>query len=326
MIVVFGGSGFLGTQVVNSLLGSGLRMPGGPVQHYDVIVADMTAPPPNLLGTGRVVYRQIDATQPDQVDSVIDERTAAVFHLAAVVRGTAEANFDLGMAVNLYGTLNILDACRRQGRFLPFLTTSSIAVFGPDAREVRTPDTPLHPQSSYGTQKAVIELLCGAFRRKGFVDARVLRLPTITVRPGVPNGAASSFVSGIVREPAQGTVSNCPVDADLPIWVASPDVTVRNIVHATSVRADDWPSYGVLDAPGLSTTAGEMVEVLDLLTEGKGKGLVTWEKDERIDRIVSSWPRSFDTSAASGLGFIKDASIGDSVAAFLSTLAISVAT
>jgi nucleoside-diphosphate-sugar epimerase len=325
MIVVFGGSGFLGAEVVSYLAQEGLKLPGSnPTRQVPrIVIADMSPPPAALLQLAGVEFRQIDATNAEQVASVIDGDTEAVIHLAAVVSGTAEANFDLGMAVNLFGAVAILEACRRQERFLPFLTTSSLAVFGPNVGQVKTPVTPLHPRSSYGTQKAITELLCADFRRKGFVDARVLRLPTITVRPGAPNGAASSFVSGIIREPAHGQQSNCPVNPDLKLWVASPEFTVRNIIHAMSVPADQWPEYAVLDAPGLTTTPREMVKALAKLTSVETALLVGWQKDETINRIVSSWPDTFDTTEAIRLGLVGDIDITYLIRKFLESTPLS---
>jgi nucleoside-diphosphate-sugar epimerase len=309
MIVIFGGSGFLGRLLIERIRErGGLTLPDSTqLAHPPIVIADMSPPNFSDWSSSSLRFLEIDITDQDQVRRAVGPETAAVFHLAAVVSGTAEANFDLGMRVNLFGCINVLEACRAQSRFLPCVATSSLAVFGPNAPAVVGRDTALHPRSSYGVQKAILELLCADYRRKRFVDARVLRLPTITVRPGVPNGAASSFVSGIIREPAKGDPANCPVDPDLPLWISSPHVSVANLLHAVSVPDADWPQNAVIDSPGISVTSRELVHQLRLATSDEVAERVHWKPDPAIEAIVATWPSAIDTEQAMLLGFKVDA-------------------
>ena len=171
-----------------------------------------------------------------------DEAANTVFHLAAVVSGEAEQNFDLGMRVNLDGTRALLDACRALPAPPRVIFTSSLAVFGGPLPDPVPDAWPVYPQNSYGAQKAMGELLINDMTRKGFIDGRVLRLPTITVRPGKPNKAASGFMSGIIREPLNGVESVCPVPADLRVWVLSPRRAIENLIVAHEALAAQFAS------------------------------------------------------------------------------------
>jgi len=229
-----------------------------------------------------------------------------VFHLAAVVSGQAEADFDLGMRVNVDGTRSLLEAARAGGRRPKFVFASSLAVFGPPLPEVITDDTAVRPRSSYGAQKAIGELLVSDYSRKGFVDGRVTRLPTVCVRPGRPNAAASSFVSGIIREPLNGLESVCPVDASLELWLSSPRAAVANLAHAAWLPAASLGERRVVNLPGITVTVREMIAVLGRLGGREAAGRVRFAQDPAVDRIVSSWPSRFDVSRAIGLGFVRD--------------------
>ncbi|MGB5917191.1 MAG: NAD-dependent epimerase/dehydratase family protein, partial [Phormidesmis sp.] len=212
-ILITGATGFLGQRLAQRLLqNSALQQ---------LTLADILLPPvPNQ--DPRVISKQLDLTDISAARSLVGSDITAVYHLAAVVSGQAEANFDLGIAVNCDGTRNLLEAVRHQAPGARFIFASSLAVFGGQLPATITDNTPVRPQSSYGTQKAICELWINDYTRKGFIDGRILRLPTVCVRPGKPNAAASSFASSIIREPISGQSALCPVDLDLALWLSSP--------------------------------------------------------------------------------------------------------
>jgi nucleoside-diphosphate-sugar epimerase len=167
------------------------------------------------------------------------------------------------------------------------------------------------------TQKAIGEILGADYRRKGFCDVRTLRLPTIVIRPGRPNAAASSFASSILREPLNGETAICPVARDLKLWIASPEAAIEGMLHALGVSRERWPAFGVLNLPGLSTSVDAMLAALEEAAGQEAADLVQFVPDERIDAIVGSWPYDFDTATADALGFGRDASLGDLIAAYI---------
>jgi nucleoside-diphosphate-sugar epimerase len=240
----------------------------------------------------------------------------SVFHLAAVVSGAAEADFDLGMRVNLDGTRALLDACRAQAAAPTVVFASSVAVFGGALPEVVLDSTTPSPQSSYGVQKLIGELLIGDCTRRGFIDGRALRLPTIVVRPGRPNAAASSFASGIIREPLAGEPALCPVDPETRLWVLSPARAVESLIHAHDLPASAWGPQRALSLPGLTVSVREMLDALREVGGEAAVARVRFARDERIAQIVRGWPASFDPARARALGFEGDADIGSIVRAY----------
>lgn len=271
--------------------------------HPRIVLADR--PGASLPGdlAGKVDLIALDITDAAATRVALAD-AQAVFHLAAVVSGQAEAEFDLGYAVNFDGTRNVLEAVRATGRVVPVVGTSSLAVFGVSAAEPLSEATATQPTSSYGAAKAMAELLMSDYRRKGYAEARVLRLPTIIVRPGAPNAAASSFASSIFREPLAGQPARCPVDTGLPMWVASPETAVQAMIHAMRVPLDDWPGFSALNIPGLTVTVGEMLEALQEAGGIEARDLVTLDPDPAIEAIVAGWPSRFDTGLADELGFV----------------------
>jgi nucleoside-diphosphate-sugar epimerase len=227
-VLVTGAAGFLGSLLIKQLLaeadagGRGVR----------IVAADLTR---GAADDTRVEWHAGSITDPAFIDSIAGADVDVVFHLAAVLSGQAEAEFDLGLRVNVDATRAVLEACRRRGRAPRFVFSSTIAVFGGPLPEVVPEDFALMPQSSYGTAKAIAELLVLEYSRRGFVDAVVCRVPTVTVRPGKPNSALSSFVSGIIREPLAGLESLCPVPLDTRIWVSSPATVTYNLLHASRI-------------------------------------------------------------------------------------------
>ena len=305
-VVITGGEGFLGRRLAARLLRHGTLIgPDGVVRAIErITTVDVT--PPHSPGDSRLLSVTGDVADPAVLQRVIDRDTSAVFHLAAVVSGMAETEFDLGMRINLDATRRLLDVCRGSGACPRFIFASSVAVYGGNLPETVLDTTAVAPQSSYGTQKAMAELLINDCTRKGFVDGRVLRLPTISVRPGRPNAAASSFASGIVREPLNGHAAVCPVDPGTRLWLLSPATAIECLVTAHDLPANALGSTRVVNVPGLSMTAAAMVAALERVAGSEVAGRVRFEPDPRIARIVSTWPGAWDTTRALALGFPTD--------------------
>lgn len=310
-IVVTGGAGFLGTLVVEGLLELG---------KYDEIVTLDLAP-------ARVQDRRVSSVvgnlaDPRLLEQAITQDTSAIFHLAAVLSGGSEEDFDLAMQVNVDGTRALLEAARAvsvagagngNGEPVRFVFTSSLAVFGGDSPDVVPETWAEQPDSTYGAFKAIGELLVNEYSRKQFVDGRICRLPTISVRPGVPNSAASSFASGIIREPLAGIRSECPVPHDTRMWLSSPQTAVANLLHALELPAGHFGTWRGMNVPGLSVTVGEMLESLERVGGSEARSLVRDAPDERVMRIVCSWPGEFDVERLLDLGFVRDSSFDDVV-------------
>lgn len=257
-----------------------------------------------------------DLSDPAVLAQAIDRDTGAIFHLAAVVSGQAEADFDLGMRVNLDASRALLETCRRIGHAPRVVFTSSVAVYGGELPPVVQDDTALNPQSSYGVQKAIGELLLSDYSRRGFVDGRVLRLPTISVRPGKPNAAASSFASGIIREPLSGIAANCPVAPDTALWLLSPRGAIQALVNGIELDGARLGNRRVVNLPGLSVTAAQMVEALRRVAGDAVADRVSWQREPRVENIVGTWPAAWDVTRAKALGFESDASFDDVIRAY----------
>ncbi len=295
-VSISGGGGFLGRRLAGALLAE---------PHVErVLVADV-APVLGIREDRRLALATVDLADPKGA-AVVAEGADVIFHLAAVVSGQAEAEFDVGMRVNLDATRSLLEAARLGGRSPRFVFTSSLAVFGPPMPAVITDVAALHPQSSYGTQKAIGELLVADFSRRGFVDGRVMRLPTVCVRPGKPNAAASSFVSGIIREPLRGENAMCPVEPGQELWLSSPDTAVANLVHGAFLETGALGAQRVINLPGITVTVAEMLTALERIAGADVARRVSFGEAPTVRRIVSSWPAQFDISRALALGFRRD--------------------
>ena len=248
-------------------------------------------------------------------------QTDAVFHLAAVVSAGAEADFDLGYRVNLDAMRLVLEACRQQPAPPRLVFTSSVAAFGGELPDVVTDTTAATPQSSYGTQKVIGELLVADYTRKGYIDGRTVRLPTIVVRPGKPNRAASGFMSNILREPLNGEAAVCPVPPEAKMWILSPQRAVDALIRAIELPADAWGWNRTLNAPGISVSVAEALAALAELAGPQSAARVRFERDPAIEKIVLGWPARFATARADGLGFRADGGIEDVIRAHMRTLA-----
>lgn len=307
-VVVTGGAGFLGQRLIRALCARGrLTDAEGRERPIERIVAADASEGGQGIADSRLRFARGDVADANFVVELLGQDTASVFHLAAVVSGAAERDFDLGMRVNLDGTRALLEACRRQSRPPKLVFASSVAVFGQPQPEVVTDATMPTPQSSYGVQKLIGELLVGDCSRKGFIDGRCVRLPTIVVRPGRPNAAASSFASGIIREPLAGEPAVCPVGPETALWIASPDAAVAALVHAHELGADRWGTLRSLNLPGIRVTVAAMLEALRQAAGEAVAARVRFEPDEAVAAIVRSWPSRFDTARADALGFPRDA-------------------
>jgi len=316
-VLITGGAGFLGRRLAGKLLERGrLTGPDGRERILERIVL-LDVMPAEGFDDPRIEAVAGDIADPLLLSRVMGPDTPAVFHLAAVVSAQAEADFDLGMRVNLDASRALLEACRASGRRPRVVFTSSVAVYGGELPPLVGDDTVLNPQSSYGTQKAIGELLVGDYTRKGFLDGRVLRLPTVSVRPGRPNKAASSFASGIIREPLAGVESVCPVAPDTRLWLLSPRRAVESLVLGHELASESLGHRRSINLPGVSVRASEMVEALRSVAGDATARLVRWELDETINRIVGSWPGAWDTRRAEGLGFRGDADCQSIIRAYL---------
>jgi nucleoside-diphosphate-sugar epimerase len=331
-VIVTGGAGFLGTLLARRLLAGPVAIGGAAAAGVgELVIADLTAPPPDLAADPRVhvVTGDLEAIARDLGDADV------IFHLAGVVSGAAEADFDLGMHTNVDGTRAILEYARRQAysaRPPVLVYSSSIAVFGIDPAAGPEPpenqpepglagvigdDTLPRPQSSYGIQKFVGEQFVADYTRKGFARGRSVRLMTVAVRPGQPNAAASSFMSGIIREPLAGLRAPCPVPPDTPVALSSPRATIDGIVRAAAVSDAAWGSRTAMTLPGLTTTPGAMAQAMDRVAGYAASDLIDWTDDPVTAAIVTSWPARFQTRRAHALGLRADQSFDDIVREYL---------
>jgi len=320
-VVITGGAGFLGSRLARKLLEKGtLAGPDGAQAPIDELVLFDIAPAQGF-DDPRVNLVTGDVADAATVRSLVGNDTQSVFHLAAIVSGQAEAEFDLGMRINFEATRHLLEAMRALPTPARLVFSSSLAVFGAAAPgDVPDPvrdDTALTPLSSYGAQKAMGELMVNDYSRKGFVDGRSLRLPTITVRPGKPNAAASSFASGIIREPLNGVEAIVPVGPDTRMWILSPRKVIDNLILGHEVDAAAFGSYRAVSVPGMQVRVGDMAAALERVAGREVASRVLWRHDPRIDRIVSTWPSNFDCAKGARLGMRADDNFDDIIRAYI---------
>jgi nucleoside-diphosphate-sugar epimerase len=311
-ILMTGGAGFLGTLLTRALLKRG-TLQGRPLT--SLTITDLAAPrdadisdhPLVKIDTGDLLKR---------IDSLFEKDYDAVFHLSSAVSGECEADFDLGLRSNLDATRHMLDAMRTQqvraGQAALFFFASSVAVFGSDPAiplgAVVQDGTLPTPQSSYGIHKFICEQLIADYTRKGFIDGRVARLMTVSVRPGKPNGAASSFLSGIVREPLAGVASVCPVELSTAVALSSPETTIAGILAVAEATREAFGGRTALNLPALTVTVGQMLEALEQVAGQKVASLVSVKPDPAIAKIVGGWPSKFDCERTHRFGLQPDTS------------------
>ena len=240
-----------------------------------------------------------------------------MFHLAAVVSGQAEADFDIGMRVNLDATRRLLERCRALAAPPKFVFTSSLAVFGGPVPDPVTDEAPVTPQASYGAQKLIGEYLVYDMTRKGFIDGRSLRLPTVTVRPGKPNKAASSFASGIIRKPLAGVDAPCPVSPSTKMWVQSPRAVIENLIIGHEVPASSFAYTRSINVPGICVSVEDMVSALRRVAGDAVADRVKWNHDPVIDKIVATWPSNFAPKLGPALGMKADKDFEGIVRAYI---------
>lgn len=311
-ILITGAAGFLGTLLTQALLKRG-QLRGQAIT--SLTLADLYAPARQEIASHPLVKVDVGDLL-TRVDALCEKNYDAVFHFASAVSGECEADFELGLRSNLDTTRKLLDALRaqqaRSGQAPLLFFASSVAVFGSDpaiplADVVRDETLPT-PQSSYGIHKFICEQLIADYTRKGYIDGRVARLMTVSVRPGLPNGAASSFLSGIVREPLSGIASVCPVELSTEVALSSPNNTITGILKVVEVSREEFGGRTALNLPALTVTVGEMLQALKDVAGPKVAALVTVQPDATIKRIVGGWPPRFDCQRTHKLGLKADAS------------------
>ena len=315
-IVITGGAGFLGARLARQLLAQGeLSLAGAaPQSIQSITLADRAAPPADLAADKRIqsLVGDLNHLLKDKTSAsqLIWEQAAIIFHLAAAVSGECEADFDLGMRSNIDATRALLEVCRSAGNCPTVVFASSLAVFGNSAAQplpaVIDDCTLPTPQNSYGIQKFIGEQLVADYGRKGFIRARNVRLMTVSVRPGKPNGAASSFLSGMIREPLAGVRAACPVPKDTAVALSSPARTIAGLIRAATATDAAWGARTAINLPALTTTVGEMALALEKLGGKAAADLIDWTPEPTIANIVTSWPAVIDAARARSLGLLPD--------------------
>ena len=312
-VLIIGGAGFLGQKLARKLAERG-SLRGEAID--ELVLADLSAPDP-VDAPFPVGTAACDIADRESLDRTLGADIDVIFLLAAVVSSHAEADLDAGMQVNLFGVLNVLQRARALGTRPVLVFTSSLAVYGGDVPDPIEDWTLPNPQSSYGAQKAIGELLLNDYSRRGLIDGRGFRLPTICVRPGRPNRAASSFMSAIIREPLNGQEAVCPVAPDFPHYYLSPRRCIENLVLGAELEAADLGPNRCMIMPGLTLTIGEMI---DAMTEVAGSGparLIRWEDQPEIRALVSTWRHEYRPERALQLGLRADASFAENVRHYL---------
>jgi D-erythronate 2-dehydrogenase len=315
-LLITGGAGFIGARLARTLLA---RETLGGARIDQLVLADQFAPPGGLMADSRV--RALTGPLLEQCAGFAKERFNGVFHLASAVSGECELDFDLGMRSNLDSTRALLDALRAAGNTPRVVFSSSVAVFGPDPGKalpaIVADDTLPAPQTSYGAQKLMCEHLIADMTRKGFIDGRAARLMTVTVRPGKPNAAASSFFSGVIREPLAGVQAICPVDASVSHPVSSPARTIDALVRIYEASREEMQGRLALNLPALNVTVQQMLDALEAVAGAKVRALVKFQRDERIAGIVANWPKGASAARATALGLKADASFEDIIRQYI---------
>ena len=310
-VLVIGAAGMVGGKLVAALLQAG-QIGGRGISA--LTLADVIEPPA-IAAQVPVTLVATDLSAGGAAEALIADRPDVIFHLAAIVSGEAEADFEKGYRINLDGTRLLFEAIRLAGQTAPYrprlVFTSSIAVFGEPLPAVIGDAHEHTPLTSYGTQKAICELLLADYSRRGFFDGIGIRLPTIAVRPGKPNKAASGFFSGIIREPLAGLEAVLPVADTVRHWFASPRSAVGFLLHAANMDTSALGNQRNLTMPGLAVTVGEQIAALERVAGPRAAALIRRQPDATIAGIVAGWPQAFEAKRASGLGFASETSFDE---------------
>jgi len=322
-ILITGGCGFLGVKLAKALLQTGSLCINGASQPIKrLVLTDLVSPPADLLQDERVQFIGGNLRTLLAHDKAMLSDIQVIFHLAAAVSGECEANFDLGMSSNLDTTRDLLEVCRASQHIPIVVFASSVAVFS--CRPGQTwdgvivdDDTLPTPQSSYGIQKYIGEQLMADFGRKGFIRARTVRLMTVSVRPGKPNGAASGFLSGMIREPLAGIKAIVPVAAETPVALSSPSRTIEGLIKAAEVSDAEWGFLTAMNLPSVQVTVGEMAMALQRLAGKKVADCLEWKIDPAVVKLINSWPGEIACSRASRLGLSPDPSFDSIVQQYI---------
>ncbi|WP_374634283.1 D-erythronate dehydrogenase [Ferrovibrio sp.] len=317
-VVITGGAGFIGQALAKALLQRG-QLTGPDGQPRDIQRLSLfDAVAPNDFGDPRVEALVGDVGDQAEMRMLIGQDTDSVFHLAAVVSSGAEADFDLGYRTNLAGTRNLLEACRAQeGLITRVVFASSVAVYGGALPDPVTDSTPQRPTTSYGAQKLMGELMVNDYTRKGYIDGRSVRLPTIMIRPGKPNKAASTWASSIVREPLSGVDAICPVTPESVMVCLSPRRTVDALIRLHDMPGEALGPDRALLLNGISATAREIADAMARNAGNRKIGRIDWQPDAATQRIVDGWPRALSSARARSLGFGIDRDIDEIVRFFI---------
>jgi D-erythronate 2-dehydrogenase len=318
-VVITGGTGFIGRRLAERLLARGALAgaDGRDAAIEEIVLFDQVAPLPPLAPDPRLRIVTGDIADTAAIRRLIDRATRTVFHLAAVVSAEAEADTDIGYRVNLDGTRAVLEACRALATKPRVVFASSLAVYGGDLPPAVGDDTPLRPQTSYGAQKAMGELMVNDYSRKGYIDGRAIRLPTIVVRPGRPNRAASTWASSIIREPLSGVDVACPVSRESVMALLSPRRLIAAIEQIHDMAGDRLGYDRTVLLPGISVNVVEMVEGLRRAGGEAAVKRIRWAPDPVIQKIVDGWPRGIAAERAGRLGIKADGSVDEIIAAFI---------
>ena len=319
-LVITGGAGFIGRMLAQAILARGsLTGPSGRAETVDELVlfdASAGAPLPPSLARAKLVLG--DIAERGAIDALIDRPDISVFHLASIVSAGAEQDFDLALRVNLDGGRHLLEACRRLGSRPRLVFTSSVAVFGPPAMGETVDDLSKEtPQTTYGMTKAIGELLVNDYSRKGFVDGRAARLPTIVVRPGRPNKAASSFASGVFREPLNGEPCRLPVTLDTMMPLSGYRTAVGNLIRLHEAAGEAIGADRAVGFPSLDVSVAEMIQGLKRVAGGRTLGPIEMAPDPAIQRIVAGWARRTGSAKARSLGLARDPDIDSIVREYI---------
>ncbi len=312
-ILIIGGGGLVGQKVARALAARG-ELRGKEISK--ITLADIVDPAP-VEATFPVETVSCNITDPASVAKSLTADVDVIYLLAAIVSGQAEEDFDLGYQINMYGTINVLERCRELGTKPVVVFTSSIAVYGGEVADPIIDDTFLNPQTSYGAQKAIGELLLNDYSRKGIVDGRGFRLPTISVRPGKPNRAASGFMSSIFREPLNGQEAVCPVGRDFPHYYLSPRKCVENLIKGAEIAAEDLGQNRCMMLPGRMWTIGQMIDAMDAVVGPEPAKLIRFEEQPAVWEIVKGWRFDMRPQKSLKLGLTADESFEDNIRYYL---------